>query len=610
MTDIRKITAIFLLICHIGAFSITTTTNALLDAQNAEENNRTYNQVEQMNRQANDDPVLFNIGSIMSTAAAGSALYGLENKLSGSIKGVGSSSGLSSGNDTNSSPSTWNKTKLKPWQIILVVIFMARELRELKKGGGGNGSINNPNYESSPIGKIKNSNDIRGQIIVNMFKITGNITDNVGRTLSNVLAVFLLLMGTLEILIGILKGVTDSGTEEPKSILIILKDMFPQLMVMGTLLLLLANSFFWNFYTGPLFNISVKIGSMLSGQKFDMYNLPDYIGKLFNAPFAIIASGAAMMFSAKNVTNSILPTVILFSGLILLWFCLKAAIEILTVLVDYLIIGCFTMVVMLFMALRITKNMGSGGINAISGAMVNVIVMFTLIGFAFSNIDKLNVKIGLDINKLLNTIITIFIINALLSQIKTIGSFLNSGSAAFIPGSKMIDDVTGAITKMTTAGNFIKNFTQSGGSLTTALSETMGKPFGGSDEGKKMRDIRTAANKNVRNAKNSNSSSGSGKDKSSIKVGGGTVNGKNNGNKQGKKKYTAEQIGKFLKGESTPGAWEADMPNSGPFVALFEKMFPERARKIDEDGAEYEAKKQQKYMRQPEPDTVEENDEG
>ena len=213
-------------------------------------------------------------------------------------------------------------------------------------------------------------------------------------------------------------------------------------MVMGTLLLLLANSFFWNFYTGPLFNISVKISSMLSGQKFDMYNLPDYIGKLFNAPFAIIASGAAMMFSAKNVTNSILPTVILFSGLILLWFCLKAAIEILTVLVDYLIIGCFTMVVMLFMALRITKNMGSGVINAISGAMVNVIVMFTLIGFAFSNIDKLNVKIGLDINKLLNTIITIFIINALLSQIKTIGSFLNSGSAAFIPGSKMIDDVT------------------------------------------------------------------------------------------------------------------------------------------------------------------------
>ena len=138
----------------------------------------------------------------------------------------------------------------------------------------------------------------------------------------------------------------------------------------------------------------------------------------------------------------------------------------------------------------------------------------------------------------------------------------------------------------------------------------MGKPFGGSDEGKKMRDIRTAANKNVRNAKNSNSSSGSGKDKSSFKVGGGTVNVKNNGNKQGKKKYTAEQIGKFLKGESTPGAWEADMPNSGPFVALFEKMFPEIARKIDEDGAEYEAKKQQKYMRQPEPDTGEENDEG
>ena len=52
------------------------------------------------------------------------------------------------------------------------------------------------------------------------------------------------------------------------------------------------------------------------------------------------------------------------------------------------------------------------------------------------------------------------------------------------------------------------------------------------------------------------------------------------------------------------------MPNSGPFVALFEKMFPERAKEIDDERAEYEAKKQQKYMRQPEPDTGEENDEG
>ena len=355
--------------------AIPTTSNALLDAKNAEANDPVYNQVEKMNQKSYDmspdSPLMeFDAGSMTSTAATYGALYGLANAMQGGGgnkggnklgkgKGGGGFSKSSSGNDTNSTPSTWKKTKLKPWEIVLVVIFMARELRELKKGGGSNGSIKNANYEKSPIGQIKDSSDPRGQIVVNMFKITGNITDNVGRTLSNALAIFLLLMGTLEVLIGILKGVTGTNSEESKTVVMVIKDMFPQILTMGTLLLMLTNSFFWNFYTGPLFNLATKIGGMLSGQKFTMNNLPDYIAKLFDAPIAILLAGVGMMFSAKNVTNSILPTIILSAGLMLLWFCIKAVIEILTVLIDYLLIGCFSMVVMMFIALGFTRNIGS-----------------------------------------------------------------------------------------------------------------------------------------------------------------------------------------------------------------------------------------------------------
>ena len=266
--DVKKIMALLFLMLHIGALATTTTTttNAFLDAQNAQKNNEIYNQNERRNREANDDPVLVNLGEIMSTAANGASLY----NLAGAVKGVNSSS-VKPENDTGTNPGTWRQIKLKPWEIILVAIFIARELREVGKSGGGNSAVNNAEFESSPIGQIKNTNDIRTRIVMNLFKVTGNITDNVGRGLSNILAIFLLLIGTLEVLIGILKGVTNPNNEEQKTILMVVKDIFPQIAVIGITISILANGFFWNFYTGPLFNLAMRIGGMLSGNSNFLY---------------------------------------------------------------------------------------------------------------------------------------------------------------------------------------------------------------------------------------------------------------------------------------------------------------------------------------------------
>ncbi|MDO5089502.1 MAG: hypothetical protein Q4D53_06935 [Leptotrichiaceae bacterium] len=503
--SIRRLIGVFFVILNTGLFA-TTTTNALQDAKNAQARNAMYNEIQNRNKQSNDDPVMFNIGNIMSSAASGANLYDLGK----AVKGMNSSS-LSSANDTSTSPSTW-KVKLKPWQIILAVIFMANELRELKSGGGSNSSLKNSNYESSPIGKIKDTYDIRSKIVVNLFKITGNITDNVGRVLSNVLGVFLLLMGTLEILINILKGVTNPNTEEPKTIIMIMKDMFPQIVVMATLVMILANGFFWNFYTGPLFDLSMKIGGMISGQSFSIYNLPDYLTKLFNVPFAVIVSGVKMLFSVKGVVNNILPIVVLFSGLVLLWLCIKAAIEIMIVLVDYLIVGCFAMVVMIFMALGFTKNIGVGAIGGIIAAMVNVIVMFTLIGFAFKLIDKLDGNGSSDVGKLIGMIIGVFIVNGLIMQIKTIGQFLNAGNAAFIQASSITTEVIDGGFNMLIAGNFLKNaFSKGsssavGGKNIAAGGKNSVENLAGNKGG---RDILSAARKNVEST--GNNAGGAGK---------------------------------------------------------------------------------------------------
>lgn len=205
--NIKKIVVMCFLIIHLGAFTATTT-NALLDAQNAEKNNKEYNQIRKQNQEANDDPVLFNVGKVMSAAAGGASLY----NLAMAAKGI-SSSTLSNNNDTSTNPSTWKNIRLKWWEVILVAIFMARELREVGKGNGSNAVVNDAEFERTPIGQIKNTSDIRTKIVMNLFKVTGNITDKVGKSLSNMMAVFMLLMGTLEILIGILKEITSPDTE-------------------------------------------------------------------------------------------------------------------------------------------------------------------------------------------------------------------------------------------------------------------------------------------------------------------------------------------------------------------------------------------------------------
>lgn len=474
--NIKKRVALSLLIIQLGSFSLTTT-NALQDAKNAEKNDAKYNQIKKQNQSANDDPVLFNVGQIMNAAGKGASLYNLNSAVSKI-----SSSTLSGENDTNTNPMTWTQVKLKWWEVVLVAIFIARELREVARNdGGGNSVVTDAKTEKTPIGEIKNTNDIRTKIVMNLFKVTGNITDKVGRSISNIMAIFMLLMGTLEILIGILKGITAPDTDEQKTILMIIKDMFPQITVMSIMVGLLANGFFWNFYTGPLFNLSMKLGGLLAGKSFNMRDLPDYITKLFNVPFKVMLTAVKMLFSVKGVMNNINPMLILLAGLIILWMSMKAAIEIMTVLVDYLLIGCFSMVTMVFVVLGITKNIGFGALGGIISAMVNVIVTFALIGYAFQLIDRLDGEGSSDISKLLGIIAGVFIVYGLLKQIKTIGNALNSGSAASIKASSITTEVvrTGfniAIAGKAVQGGFDKLTERTDGgniSLGTAFKEVV-----------------------------------------------------------------------------------------------------------------------------------------
>ena len=421
-----KIKKMTLLILTIGIFFAVI--NTFGEIQSLERNN--------FQNQNFDEEAIFNFGAILSTAATGISAYNI-----GMAVNAINSSNLNYENDIGTKPIMWDKIELKYWEIIAVAAFIANETREIKNiSNGNNGYIKNLNYEKSPIGKMEDTKDMRSKIIINLFKVVGNITDNVGRTLSNILATFLLLMGTTEILIGILKGVLEVENINSIIIIQILKNMVPKIAVIGIIFLFLANSFFWNFYTGALFNFSMKIGGILSGQNFDIKNLPNYLTKLFDVPFSIMVQGIKMMFNIQGVVNNIMPLILLFSGILFIYFIFKAAVEIMSILIDYLVIGCFSMCIIIFSVLQITKNIGTEVIGAVIYAMTNVIVMFLLAGISFSLTDKIE-KSGISsISKLFELILTLYIAVLLLTKIREIGKSIYSGKVFGLKGTEIFGE--------------------------------------------------------------------------------------------------------------------------------------------------------------------------
>ena len=423
-----RIKKIIFLILIIGIFS--TVANALEKNQNVEKNDF------QSQNQNFDENAVFNFGTILSIAATGISAYNI-----GLATNAIKSSSLNFKNDTETNPILWDKTELKYWEIIAAATFMANEMRELKNDGGNNGYVNNPNYEKSPIGKMEETKDIRGKMVTNLFKVVGNITDNVGRTLSNILAVFLLFMGTVEVLIRIFKSILNVETKDSKTIIEILKNIIPQIIITGIVFSLLANSFFWNFYTGVLFDFSMKVGGILAGQSFDMKKFSEYLIKLFDIPLSIMLQGIKMMFSIQGVVNNIMPLILLFSGILFLYLIFKAAVEIMSILIDYLIIGCFSMCIIIFSVLKITKNIGIGVIGAVIYAMTNVIVMFLLAGVSFSLTDKIE-KSGIsNMSKLFELILILYIVVLLLIKIKEIGKSIYYGKMFLVKGTEVFREI-------------------------------------------------------------------------------------------------------------------------------------------------------------------------
>lgn len=438
----KKIIASFLLAIQLCSFAVTTG-NAYEDAENAAAADPILQQVERENEIAsklNEDLFQEKNSSIVTGGLTAAGNFGLGMGLWKGIQGakLGTASRKT---DTQSEPKDWSlkKRKIAPWELILIAIFVGRELREtFKESKSGNPQINDGGFNNN-ISNMKSTNDPRTKAVITIFKVVAHLSQNIGKNISRLTGGLMAIGGALELMFITFKEMMDP--REENTIGSIWKALIPQIFITTIIIGLVTSGFLWQFYIGPLFALSMKIGGVIGGKTFTLYTLPDFITKMFNAPFEVMWAGMKSMFSFKFMVNSIVPLMTILSGVFLMFITFKAICEMLQVLIDYILVGLFATVVIGFMVLGVTKNIGSGVIGAIMAAMMNVIVMFSLAGIVFNIIDTLKSDTNLSSARLLATICSLYISTVLISMIKNIGMSIHSGTNASIQASAIIDNV-------------------------------------------------------------------------------------------------------------------------------------------------------------------------
>ena len=424
-------------------------TNAYEDAEKLTEMDKILREVAERNEKASE----LNLESYhdstkgVATGAGSAAVdFGLGMGINGVTKNIGKGK-PNVKTDTQSTPSDWDfkKKGFPTWELALIALFVKNETRE---GFNDSKTDNKTKIDSSDfqsnITNMKNSNDPRTKVVVTIFKIIAHLSQEVGKKVARATGGLIAVGAAIEVLLIYFKEMMDPNEENLHTFSSIFKAVLPQIVFSTIIMGLISSGLLWQFYIGPLLSLSITIGGLIGGKVFTLQTLPDMITKLFNLPFEVMWKGIKMMFSFKMFINEFTPILVVLSGVFLLFLVFHAIVEMMQILIDYILIGIFGTVVLGFMVLGITKNIGSGVINAFLAAMMNVIIMFALTGLVFKLIDNFD-NSDLSTARILATICTIYISVIMLSLVKTIGMSIHNGTNASVDGSTVINKLVDAV---------------------------------------------------------------------------------------------------------------------------------------------------------------------
>lgn len=285
---------------------------------------------------------------------------------------------------------------------------------------------------------------LRTYIYIHIINSVDRITLIIGARLSTYMALICVAFATLQIAWNVLMYKLDLSKQDEKvNISGYLSQQAPYLIKVAIITMLLATNFYWYAYATIMKNIFIMLGGTFAGDYSVNYtSIAFKMVTLMWMPIKLIMSGLLSIFRITPIFTGEFLMLVLF-GLLLLFLVGKAIAEYVLIIIEYMIVGVFSIIILPFGLLKVTDKFSGKLIGGMLSAGINVTVATTLMVFTFKLSDSVSISSwGITYNSTSTymTVLLIYILTVLMTKAKTIGNFVVRGQGVQVKGSEIVNE--------------------------------------------------------------------------------------------------------------------------------------------------------------------------
>ena len=322
--------------------------------------------------------------------------------------------------------------------------------------------------KSGPLGVFFNTSKQQLNSLPNAFfnfklwiyMLIVNFIDNevgrLGGKISTMMGLFIIVFATFQLMWNGLKYIlTTVQNNQPINIQGFIMVQVPYITKVAMISVVLLTNLYWYVYFVLIKNVIVMLGGAMGGLLNVTYSSVTYrLIAMTWMPLAIIGKSLISSLLIVPIFNGVFWTGFLFGWLLMLLVG-KALQEFILIVIEYAIVGVFSIVVIPLALLDITKHYGGMLTGAIIAAGMNLLVavMLTIYVSKLVNIGAMSYfELIFSPTAAYFKLLLIYAMIFLLSKAKTMGNFLVRGQGRQVKGSDLVTEgIMGVVNLIATA---------------------------------------------------------------------------------------------------------------------------------------------------------------
>lgn len=322
--------------------------------------------------------------------------------------------------------------------------------------------------KSGPLGVFFNTSKQQLNSLPNAFfnfklwiyMLIVNFIDNevgrLGGKISTMMGMFIIVFATFQLMWNGLKYIlTTVQNNQPINIQGFIMVQVPYITKVAMISVVLLTNLYWYVYFVLIKNVIVMLGGAMGGLLNVTYSSVTYrLIAMTWMPLAIIGKSLISALLIVPIFNGVFWTGFLFGWLLMLLVG-KALQEFILIVIEYAIVGVFSIVVIPLALLDITKHYGGMLTGAIIAAGMNLLVavMLTIYVSKLVNIGAMSYfELIFSPTAAYFKLLLIYAMIFLLSKAKTMGNFLVRGQGRQVKGSDLVTEgIMGVVNLIATA---------------------------------------------------------------------------------------------------------------------------------------------------------------